>query len=221
MPPLAMLAKKVGMTRIFESDGTIHPITVLEVGPCRVLKVKKSDGKDKYDALQIGFVKAKEKALNKPQLGYFEKLGVEPYRFVREIRVNADVTARYETGAELKSADVFNVADYVDVRAKTKGRGFAGVMKRHNFHGSKEASHGTHEYFRHGGSIGQASYPGRVMKGMKMPGHYGNKEKTIQNLRIIDMVPERNLVLVRGAVPGPIGGLVRVCRAVKVYGKDE
>jgi large subunit ribosomal protein L3 len=217
MPPIAMIAKKVGMTRIFESDGTIHPVTVLEAGPCKILKVKKADGEDGYDALQLGFEPVKEKSLNKPQLGYFKKLGVSPYRYVREVRVDAAIAADFEAGQDI-TVDHFEPGAFIDVTSNSKGRGFTGVMKRHAFHGSKEWGHGTHEYFRHGGSIGQASYPGRVMKGMKMPGRHGNTKFTIQNLRIIDRVPAHNLLLVRGGVPGPNGGLVMLRKAVKVYG---
>lgn len=218
MPPIAIVAKKIGMTRIFESDGTVHAVTVLEAGPCKVLKIKKAEGNDGYNALQLGFEPIKEKSLNKPQLGYFKKLGVEPYRFVREVRVPAEVAAQYEVGQDV-TVDQFEPGTFVDVSSNSKGRGFTGVMKRHNFHGSKEWGHGTHEYFRHGGSIGQASYPARVKKGMKMPGRHGNTKYTIQNLRIIDRVPAHNLLLVRGGIPGPNGGLVMLRKAVKVYGK--
>lgn len=216
MPPMALLAKKVGMTRIFESDGTVHPLTVLEVGPCRVLRVKKNDGPDGYDALQLGFKPGKEKAFNKPELGFYKKIGQSPYVHVREVRVDTDVTAKYEVGQDL-TCDFFTPGEFVDVVGWRKGRGFAGVMKRHGFAGSKESSHGTHEYFRHGGSIGSNTYPGRVHLGRKMPGRMGTRRFTIQNLRVIDRVSPRNLILVRGAVPGPNGGLVIVRQAIKVY----
>jgi large subunit ribosomal protein L3 len=218
MPPLAILAKKIGMTRIFESDGTVHPLTVLEVGPCRVLRVKKNDGPDGYDALQLGFEPGKEKAFNKPEMGYFNKLGQKPYRHVREVRVDPEATAKYEAGQDL-TCDLFPPGVFVDVVGWRKGRGFQGVMRRHGFAGSKESSHGTHEYFRHGGSIGSNTYPGRVHLGRKMPGRMGTQRFTIQNLRVIDRVAPKNLVLVRGAVPGPNGGLVIVRQAIKVYQK--
>ena len=218
MPPIAIIAKKVGMTRIFESDGTVHAVTVLQAGPCKVLRVKSSESKDGYDALQLGFEPVKEKSLNKPQLGYFKKLGVTPYRFVREVRVSAEVAASYEAGQDV-TVELFEPGTFVDVSANSKGRGFTGVMKRHNFHGSKEWGHGTHEYFRHGGSIGQASYPARVKKGMKMPGQHGNTKFTIQNVQVIDRVDAQNLLLIRGGVPGPNGGLVMLRKAAKVYGK--
>ena len=218
MPPIAIIGKKVGMTRIFESDGTVHAVTVLEVGPCKVLAVKTEAGKDGYSALQLGFEPVKEKALNKPQLGYFKKLGVSPYRYVREVRVDTAVAAEHEAGSDI-TVELFAPGEFVDATSNSKGRGFTGVMKRHHFHGSKEWGHGTHEYFRHGGSIGQASYPARVKKGMKMPGHHGNTKFTIQNLRIVDRVPAQNLLLVRGGIPGPNGGLVMLRKAVKVYGQ--
>jgi large subunit ribosomal protein L3 len=217
MPPIALLAKKIGMTRIFESDGTVHPLTVLEVGPCRVLRVKKNDGPDGYDALQLGFVPDNEKAFNKPEKGFFNKIGQKPYRFVREVRVDADVTGKVEAGQELTVSDHFAPGEFVDVVGWSKGRGFQGVMRRHGHAGSKESSHGTHEYFRHGGSVGSNTYPGRTMPGLKMPGRMGCQRFTIQNLRVIDRVAPRNLVLVRGAVPGPNGGLVIVRQAIKVY----
>jgi large subunit ribosomal protein L3 len=221
MAPIALLAKKIGMTRIFESDGTIHPLTVLEVGPCRVLRVKKNDGPDGYDALQLGFEPQKEKAFNKPELGYFKKLGQKPFRHVREVRVDAAATAKYEAGQDLTCNDFFAPGEFVDVVGWTKGRGFQGVMRRHGFHGSKEWGHGTHEYFRHGGSIGSNTYPGRTMPGLRMPGRMGVRRFTIQNLRVIDRVSPKNLVLVRGAVPGPNGGLVIVRQAIKVYSKKS
>ena len=219
MPPIALLAKKVGMTRIFESDGTIHPLTVLEVGPCCVLRVKKNDGPDGYDALQLGFEPAQEKSFNKPELGFFKKIGQKPYRHVREVRVDADVTTKYEVGQALTAGEFFAPGEFVDVVGWSKGRGFQGVVRRHGFTGSKEHGHGTHEYFRHGGSIGSNTWPARVHKGRKMPGRMGNKRFTIQNLRVIDRVAPKNLVLVRGAVPGPNGGLVIVRQAIKVYAK--
>ena len=214
MPPIAMIAKKVGMTRIFESDGTIHPVTVLEAGPCKILKVKSAEGEDGYDALQLGFEPIKEKSLNKPQLGYFKKLGVSPYRFVREVRVDASVAAEYEAGQDI-TVDSFEPGEFIDVTANSKGRGFTGVMKRHAFHCSKEWGHGTHEYFRHGGSIGTRLTPGMVFKGKKMPGQYGNNRVTTQNLRIVKIDAERGLIFVHGAIPGANGGLVTVRKAVK------
>jgi len=218
MPPIALLARKVGMTRIFESNGTVHSITVLEVGPCKVLRVKKASEKDGYDALQLGFEPAKEKSFNKPELGYFKKVGQKPFRTIREVRVDAEVAAKTEAGSDLTCSEVFAVQEFVDVTGLTKGRGFTGAMKRWGF-GGFDAGHGTHEYFRHVGSIGQHSYPARVRLGLKMAGHYGNSRKTILNLRVIDMVPRKNLLLVRGAVPGPNGGLVVVRKAIKVFGK--
>jgi len=219
MAPIGLMARKVGMTRIFESDGTVHPITVLEVGPCTVLSVKTTDGKDGYDALQLGFEPCKEKALNKPELGLFKKLGVTPFRHVQEVRVSAEVAGQFEAGQEVTFAE-YNPGEFIDVVANSKGRGYAGVVKRHGHKGSKEHGHGTHEYFRHGGSLGPGSWPGRVQKNRKMAGRMGNTRFTIQNLRIIDKVEPKNLLLVRGAIPGPNGGLVMVRKAVKVYGKD-
>lgn len=209
-----LIGRKVGMTQLFQEDGTVLPVTVLEVGPNTVLQVKTKDTADKYDAVQLGFGGQKKHRVNRPQTGHYAKSGNAdtPPALVREIRVSDAST--YEAGQKLGVSDVFATDEYVDVTGTSKGRGFAGVMKRHNFRGFIR-SHGTHEFFRHGGSIGTRLTPGHVLKGKKMPGHMGSERVTIQNLRICRMDNDRNLLFVKGGVPGPNGGYVTVRKAVK------
>ena len=218
-----LLGKKIGMTRIFTEEGEVVPVTVIDVSSNVVVQLKSEQGKDGYNAVKIGFgeVHVHEKEgeepifrLNRPEVGVFQKAGIEaPRRHVREIRLSAKEVAGYEVGQEL-GADTFFAGEFVDVTGTSKGRGYSGVMKRHNFAGTK-ASHGVHEYFRHGGSIGASAYPARVFPGQKMAGQYGNARTTIQNLRVFRVLPEQNLVLVKGSVPGPNGGVVMVRSAVK------
>ncbi|MBC8279057.1 MAG: 50S ribosomal protein L3 [FCB group bacterium] len=200
-----LLGKKVGMTRIFLDDGRMIPVTLIEAGPCKVVQIKTQET-DNYQAVQLGYLEKKEKRSNKPEIGHFKRAGLPPMRFLREFRnyTLQDV----KVGDEIK-AGIFSNGDKLDITAKTKGKGFAGVMKRHGFHGHK-ASHGTHESFRGAGSIGQCAWPGKVWKGKRMAGRMGNERFTARNLEIVRLEAEKNLIMVRGAVPGPNGGILEV-----------
>lgn len=216
-----IIGRKVGMTQVFTEEGERIPVTAIQAGPCTVLRKKSEQGKDGYAALVLGFEEIRsaevdgetEYKSNKPTLGFFEKNNLTPQKQIREIRVFETDLDEFEVGQDL-GADIFNAGEYVDVTGKSKGRGFTGVMKRHNMAGFK-GSHGTHEYFRHGGSIGMATTPGRVFKGKKMAGQHGNTSVSVQNLEIVDVLSDENVLLVRGSVPGPNGGLVVVRDAVK------
>jgi large subunit ribosomal protein L3 len=204
----ALLGRKIGMTQIFAEDGTVVPVTVIQAGPCVVLEKKSSQGKDGYSAVKIGYEKAKEKALNKPELGYFKKIEQDPVRHVREIRIPDDQFDEFEVGGELK-ADLFEAGDIVNITAKSKGRGFSGVMRRYGFAGFRQ-THGVHESFRGPGSVGCSAWPGKIWKGKKMPGQYGNVITTTQNLRIAKVLPEENMLMIHGAVPGHRNSLILV-----------
>lgn len=206
-----LIGKKIGMTQLFGADGSVVPVTVIQTGPCIVVQ-KKEAGKDGYDALQLGFGSKKNQRLNKAEQGHVVKAGKGAFQALREFRSQG--AAQYAVGQEIKVADVFKVGDLVDVSGTSKGRGFTGVIKRWAFSGFP-ASHGTHEYFRHGGSIGNRSYPGRVFKGKRMAGHWGNERVSVQNLEVVGVRAEENLLLVRGAVPGAKRGVVFIRRAVK------
>lgn len=204
-----ILAKKIGMTQIFE-DGKFIPVTVVEAGPNYVLQ-KKTVENDGYTALQLGFDEKKEKNTTKPIMGIFKKAGVNPQRFVKELRV--DSVEGFELGQEIK-ADVLAEAEYVDITGTSKGKGTAGVMKRHNFGGNR-ASHGVSRNHRLGGSIGMSSWPGKVLKGKRMAGQYGNATVTVQNLKVVKVDVENNLLLIKGAVPGSKNSYIVVKPAVK------
>lgn len=218
-----LLGTKVGMTQIFDADGNRIPVTVITVGGNVVVQKKSAAGKDGYAAIKIGYgdVHKHEKEgteprfrLSKPRVGVFTKAGIEaPRKHVQEIRMSEAEVDTYEVGQEL-TAQMFAAGEWVDVVGTSKGRGYTGVMKRHNFSGGK-ASHGVHEYFRHGGSIGCSAYPARVIKGKKMAGQHGNTRVTVQNLRVVAVRPDDNALLVKGAVPGPRGGLITIKSAVK------
>lgn len=199
------------MTQVFGADGIVVPVTVIRTGPCVVVQ-KKETGRDGYNAIQIGFGNKKNQRVNKPEQGHMVKAGKGAFQVLREFRLQ-DV-GQYEVGQEIKAADIFKAGDRIDVSGTSKGRGFAGVIKRWSFSGFP-ASHGTHEYFRHGGSIGNRSYPGRVFKGKKMAGHWGNEKVSVQNLEVVGIRPEENLLLVKGAVPGAKRGILIIRRAVK------
>lgn len=204
-----ILAKKIGMTQIFE-DGKFIPVTVVEAGPNFVLQ-KKTVENDGYTALQVGFDVKKEKNTTNPLMGIFKKAGVSPLRFVKEIKV--DSVDGYELGQEIK-VDVLNEVEFVDITGTSKGKGTSGVMKRHNFSGNR-ASHGVSRNHRLGGSIGQSTFPGKVMKGKKMAGQYGNEKVTVQNLKVVKVDAENNLILIKGAVPGSKNSYIVVQPAVK------
>ncbi len=207
-----LIGQKLGMTQVFDASGRLVPVTVLRVGPCSVVQIK-TPAHDGYAAVQLGFGEQKAHRVTKAYRGHCLRVpGEKIFRVLREFP--ADPTKEYQVGQELRVEQIFKSGDFVDVTGTSKGRGFAGVMKRHGF-GGFPGSHGTHEYFRHGGSIGNRSFPGRVFKGKRMAGHYGAERVTVQNLRVFAVHPEDNLLLVQGAVPGPRGGLVLVRRAVK------
>ena len=206
----AILATKVGMTQIFNDEGVLVPVTVLQAGPCVVTQVKTEEN-DGYKAVQVGFVDKREKLVNKPQKGHFDKAGVSYKRYVRELRLeNAE---EYSVKDEIK-ADIFAAGDKVDATAISKGKGYQGAIKRHGQHRGPMA-HGS-KFHRHQGSNGSATTPGRVFKGKGMPGHMGHEQVTIQNLEIVKVDAENNLILVKGAVPGPKKALVTIKETVKV-----
>lgn len=206
----AILGKKLGMTQVFAEDGTVIPVTVIEAGPCYVSQVK-TEEKDGYSAVQVAFLDAKEKNVNKPVLGHLKKAGIAPKRYLKEFRLpNA---SEYKAGDEIK-CDIFQTGDLVDVSGLTRGRGFTGTIKRWNAHRLK-MSHGTGPVHREVGSMGAHTDPGRVFKNRTMPGHYGHEKVTIQNLEVVKVDAEKNILLVKGSVPGPKGGLVAVRQAVK------
>lgn len=201
-----LLGKKIGMTRIFTDNGEVVPVTILEVGPCYVTQVKTVE-KDGYNAVQIGFEQTKR--LNKPLRGHLRNLPL--LRYLREIRT--DDVENYEVGQVL-DVTLFQPGERVDVTGTSKGRGFAGAVKRHGFRGGPK-THGQSDRHRAVGSIGATTTPGRVWKGLRAPGHMGNERVTVLNLEVVKVDPERNLIAVKGAVPGPNGGLVIVRNAVK------
>ena len=206
-----LIGRKIGMTQFYSAEGNVVPVTVVETGPCIVVQ-KKEPSKDGYTALQVGFGNKKAQRVNKAEQGHMAKAGKGAFEVLREFRLD-DVSA-YEVGQEIKASDLFKVGDLIDVAGISKGHGFTGVIKRWSFAGFP-GSHGTHEYFRHGGSIGNRSYPGRVRKGKKMAGHWGNEQIATQNLLVVDIRAEENLMFVRGAVPGAKQGVVILRPAVK------
>lgn len=206
--PKGILGKKVGMSQVFTEKGLALPVTVIEAGPCFVVQ-KRTPGTDGYSAIQIGFGEKREHLFNKPLKGHFARAGVRPLRYLRELKVE-DVDA-YEVGQEIK-ADIFAAGERVDVVGTSKGHGFSGGIKRHGFHRGPMA-HGS-KYHRRPGSLG-AKGPARVYKGRKLPGHYGAERVTVQNLEVVKVDGERNLLAVRGAIPGPKGGLVLVLPSTK------
>ena len=206
----AILATKVGMTQIFNDEGVLTPVTVLQAGPCVVTQVKTEEN-DGYKAVQVGFVDKREKLVNKPQKGHFDKAGVSYKRYVREFRLeNAE---EYSVKDEIK-ADIFAAGDKIDATAISKGKGFQGAIKRLG-QSRGPMAHGS-KFHRHQGSNGSATTPGRVFKGKGMPGHMGHEQVTIQNLEIVKVDAENNLILVKGAVPGPKKALVTIKETVKV-----
>lgn len=205
-----ILGKKIGMTQIFNEDGLSIPVTVIEAGPCTVVQ-KKTTETDGYEAVKVGYGEVEEKKLNKPERGLFSKLKLAAKKVVKEFR--PEDTAKFEIGQEINVSDMFQSGDKVDVSGVSKGKGFAGVVKRHgNKIGPK--SHGS-MYFRRVGSMGANTSPARVFKGKKLPGHMGSVNITVQNLDIVRVDAERNLLLIKGAVPGPKGGLLVIKDTVK------
>ena len=211
---LGLLGKKVGMTQIFNEAGDRVSVTVLEVGPCVI--VDKKTNEKKYYAFQLGFQDVKLDRVNKPDTGHFKRSNIAPKKHLKEFRVSKDELGKYNVGDELK-VNLFEKGSYVDITSRSKGRGFTGVIKRFHF-GRPTMTHGTHEAFRHGGSIGGAT-PARVVKGRKMPGHLGNEQITVQNLEVVDVIEDKNLLLVKGAVPGHKNILLNVKPALKKSAK--
>jgi large subunit ribosomal protein L3 len=210
-----LLGKKIGMTRFFVEEGRSVPVTVLKLGPCVVLQ-KKTKEKESYNAIQFGFEPQKESRVNKPMRGHFKGAGPKCFKEVKEVRVEDPDS--FELGQEIGS-DVFSIGDLVSVAGKSKGRGFAGVVKRWGFHGGRK-SHGS-RFHRAPGSIGTNTTPGRVLKGRKLPGRMGNERVTVKNLVVIDVRPEMNLVLVRGSVPGHKNGFLEVMRVGRAFRAEE
>jgi large subunit ribosomal protein L3 len=206
MPLAGIIGRKLGMTQVYTADGVLVPVSVIEAGPCMVVATRRPE-RDGYGAAQLGFGAVKPQRLSKSVQGQFKKAGTAPFRVLREFRLaDGDAPA---VGTEVKVGDVFKPGEVVHVVGVTKGRGTAGVIKRHNFSGFP-ASHGTHEYFRHGGSIGNRSYPGRIFKGKRMSGRYGADWVTTRNLQVVAVRADENLLLIRGAVPGAKNGTVVV-----------
>jgi large subunit ribosomal protein L3 len=206
--PKGILGTKIGMTQIFTEDSRAVPVTVIQAGPCVVTQVKTLE-RDGYEAVQLAYAETRREKATKPLTGHFQAAGVKPHRYVVEMRT----TAAFELGQEIK-ADIFEPGEHADVVGVSKGHGFAGVMKRHGFSGLS-ASHGTQRKHRSPGSIGACATPSRVFKGVRMAGQMGNDRVTILNLEVVEVDTERNLLLLRGAVPGPAGGLVMVRGSVK------
>lgn len=205
----AILGTKIGMTQVFTEDGLVVPVTVVEAGPCTIVQ-KKSVEKDGYDAIQIGFGKIREKNVNNPVKKHYAKAEATPCRHLRELRL--EDSSSLEVGGQIK-AEVFGAGELVDVSGISKGKGFAGTIKRYNHHRGP-MTHGS-KFHRAPGSLGACSTPSRVYKGHKMPGHMGNVKVTTQNLQIVQVDAERNLLLIKGSVPGPKGGLVVIRNACK------
>ena len=206
----AIIGKKVGMTQIFDENGKVIPVTVIEAGPCVVLQLK-TEEKDGYSSVQLGFGDIKEHKLTKPELGHIKKAGTVAKRHLKEFRLS-DLSAM-NIGDELK-ADVFAVGDKVDVTGISKGKGFAGPVKRHGI-GRKSMSHGGGPVHRHLGSLGAGAWPSKIFKGRKMAGQMGNEQVTVQNLDIVKVDPELNMIAIKGAIPGPKKGIVYIKSTVK------
>jgi large subunit ribosomal protein L3 len=210
---MGLIGRKLGMTQVYDEEGTLVPVTVIQAGPCTVVGMRRPE-RDGYAAAQVGFGPLKAERLPKARRGQFAKAGTGAFRVLREFALAEGDDGAPAVGAEINVADVFEPGQLLHVSGISKGRGTAGVIKRHRFSGFP-ASHGTHEYFRHGGSIGNRSYPGRVFKGKRMAGRLGHERVTTRNLVVVALRPEEHLVLVRGAVPGARNGTVVLTRAVE------
>jgi large subunit ribosomal protein L3 len=211
---MGLLGRKIGMTQVFHDDGTALGVTAVSVGPCVVIG-KRSPDKHGYAAVQLGFEEESLRLLNRPRAGLFKKANIEkPLRHLREVRLEPGDVEKYEVGKVLRAAEVFKVGDVVDVVGTTKGKGYQGVMKRHRMAGDSD-THGTHEFFRHGGSIGCRLTPGRVHKGKRMSGLMGNVKCTASDLVVVKVLDDRDIVLVKGAVPGAANGVILIKGSVK------
>jgi len=223
---IGLLGKKIGMTQVFAEDGESIPVTVIQTGPCHVIGTRTQE-RDGYTAIVLGFDEKPLRLANKAELGAVKAIGGKPSRFIREIRLPAEEVAKYTAGQVLGPQDVFTDGAAIDVEGSSKGKGYQGVIKRHHMKGMTRA-HGTHEYYRHGGSIGCRLTPQRVHKGKRMAGQMGNEKVTIQNLQLFRVLPEDNCILVRGSVPGAANDYVVVTQAAtrtaykrKGVGKEE
>ena len=200
-----LLGKKIGMTSVFSAEGKNIPCTVVEVGPCVVTQVK-TVAKDGYDAVQLGFGEQKEKHLTAPELGHFKKAGVAPKRYLAEFK---GFEGQYSAGDTI-TAELFSENDFVDVVGISKGKGYQGVVKRHGFGGVGQTTHGQHNRLRAPGSVGACSYPAKVFKGMRMAGQMGNRQVTVQNLQVIKIIPEHNIIMIKGSIPGSKGSIISI-----------
>ncbi|WP_305116198.1 50S ribosomal protein L3 [Duncaniella muris] len=200
-----LLGKKIGMTSVFSADGKNVPCTVIEVGPCVVTQIKTAE-KDGYEAVQLGFTEKKDKHTTAPMAGHFKKAGVAPQRHLAEFK---GFDGEYKLGDSI-TVDLFTENDFVDIQGVSKGKGFQGVVKRHGFGGVGQSTHGQHNRLRAPGSVGACSYPAKVFKGMRMAGQMGNEKVTIQNLQVIKVMPDHNLLLIKGSIPGCKGSIVLI-----------
>ncbi|MGH7272636.1 MAG: 50S ribosomal protein L3 [Polyangiaceae bacterium] len=214
-----IIGRKIGSTQLFEADGTVTRVTVVEAGPVVVVS-KRTVEKDGYVALVLGLQERKEKHTTKPLAGLFKKSNVTPKRFVRELRCDAEFAGKWEVGQTLKLDEIFQPGMKVDARGATRGRGFTGVMRRWNFAGAGSDTHGTHEYRRHGGSIGTNMTPGRTLPNLRMSGQYGNENVSILNLKVARVDAEKHLLLIEGGIPGARNGFVLLRHAVKAPKKS-
>jgi len=205
-----LIGRKLGMTRVFKDDGTSVPVTVIEAGPCPVVAIR-TEEKHGYNAFQIGFGGRRGNLFNKPETGHFKAAGMEPTRYLREIRV--EQVGEVKPG-HLFKVDLFKEGEKVDVTGTSRGLGFAGTMKRHHFSGAN-ATHGQSDRMRAPGSIGSSSYPSRVYRGQRMPGRMGGETVTVPGLRVVRVIPEENLLLVKGAIPGKANSFVRICKSTR------
>ncbi|MBD5345547.1 MAG: 50S ribosomal protein L3 [Bacteroides sp.] len=201
-----LIGKKIGMTSVFSADGKNVPCTVIEVGPCVVTQIK-TNATDGYDALQLGFIEKKEKHTTAPMAGHFKKAGVAPQRHLAEFK---GFNGEYKLGDTIAVDALFTDNDFVDIQGTSKGKGYQGVVKRHGFGGVGQSTHGQHNRLRAPGSVGACSYPAKVFKGMRMAGQMGNEKVTVQNLQVLRVMPEHNLLLIKGSIPGSKGSIVIV-----------
>lgn len=215
---LGLIGKKLGNTQVFNEDGSVTRVTAIQVGPCRVIGHRTAE-KDGYSALILGFGERKEKRMTKAEKGQFEKIKQKPAAKLMELRLPVEVVTKYEVGSIISPADVFAVGQKVDVTGYSRGRGFQGVMRRWNMKGAATNTHGSHEYKRHGGSIGTNMTPGRTLANLKMPGQWGNEKITVQNLVVSRVLETEQVVLVEGAVPGSKNSFLTVRGATKTRKK--
>jgi large subunit ribosomal protein L3 len=211
---IGLIGKKLGNTQVFNKDGSVTRVTAIQIGPCTVLG-KRTPERDGYSALILGFGAKREKSTNKPLAGYYKKLGQKPAEAIREFRLPVEALVKFEIGQVIKPSETFQVGQKVDVIGTTRGRGFTGVMRRWNFSGAGTDSHGTHEYRRHGGSVGTNMTPGRTLPNLKMPGQYGNERVTMLNQPVAQIFDDEQILLIEGSVPGSRNGIVEVRGAIK------